>query len=177
MSNARRHGRRRNPPSYTIKDILIDVALVGLGFVGSKGLCYAICYATGDQSWGQGAVGIGIHLAGSLTFAASGYFLTKLATGSKQKAMRVGGELLVGGLVATAHEGYRYYMAPAVPAAPMTPAKAGQAGMGVITPQQIAQAQAARNLLIKRGAGNFSPQAFQKVGTAANTFFTGDENF
>jgi hypothetical protein len=54
---------------------------------------------------------------------------------------------------------------------------AGVKGVGTISPQQIQQATAARNLLMKRGAGNFSPAAFQKVGTAAGTFFQGEEGF
>jgi hypothetical protein len=172
--------RRKNPP-YTIKTVIIAVAVTGAGFAAAKLIPYAVAHFTGDPSWNQEWTGVGLHAGASVAVAGIAYGVTRLIS-SKRTAAMVGGELLVGGILATGFEAFhmvrKHMGVAATPSGSLPPlVKAGQAGVGRITPQEIAQAQNAARIIQQRGMGNVTPQQFAGANQHAQALFSPNEKF
>jgi hypothetical protein len=177
------HVRTKNP-SYRVKDVLITVVTVGAGFVGTKGLSSLILKK--KPEWNMGYKAAAVHAVSAIAVSAIGYGVVKAIKGG-QTAKKVGGELLVGGLVAT---GLHLFMtwksngvapaastsAPAPQAAAGAPAPApAPAGTGFFSPAQMRNAAAASNLVRKGTGGFITPQALAAAGVAED--FVGEKNF
>lgn len=164
-----KRGRRSNPP-YTIKTVLMGLAVTGAGFAGTKIGAWAIVKIAKKPEWNLGWKPVLLHGVSAVLVAGIGYGIARLIT-NKRTALHVGGELLVGGVIATAAEGYVVWKIQHPAPAPNPQLGAGAAPRG-FSPQQFENAQRASQLL---GLGGFSPQQFAAAGGVARDF--GKENF
>lgn len=170
--------RRRSNPPYTIKTLLIGAVIVGAGYAGAKLVPMAIVKLAKKPAWGMGWKAVGLSAGSTVLVAGIGYGIGRLLS-SKRVALMVGGELLIGGTIATAHEAYHAWKTskPAAAQAPATPmpAPAGQSGF---TPEQVKNARSAASVL-RAGQGFFSPEQYAQAttGGALMTGFGPERNF
>jgi len=172
-------GRTRNPP-YTVKTVAIAVLITGAGFAGAKILPWAIAKVFKKPEWNMGWKAVGLAAGSSLVLALVGYGIGR-AVSNKRTAMMIGGEILVGGILATGSEAYAAYKLGAA-AGPQPPAAGGMpglrsAGSAGFSPEQLAQAESARKML--GGMGYFSPDQYARAttGGALMSGFTAEKTF